>query len=52
LTHLATGLLTPGMLLPRVPPGVFSNATVVLQSEQWSQWEEAADGQRAAASSR
>src|SRR5579863_6706973 len=42
LTHLETGLLTPGMLLPRVPAGVFSNAIVVLQYEQWVQWEEAA----------
>src|SRR5580704_9622872 len=34
LTHLEIGLFTPGMLLPRVPAGVFSNAIVVLQSEQ------------------
>jgi hypothetical protein len=42
LIHLETGLLTPGMLLPRVPAGVFSNTIVVLQSEQWWQREETA----------
>src|SRR5215471_17762174 len=35
LIHLETGLLTPGMLLPLLPAGVFSNVIVVLHSVQW-----------------